>query len=366
MLSAARLHILLRRARRLLCQTSTKCWEHWQTLLPLEDIQRLLMILHQPHTPAERASGFKAYFKQVSVARLLETSHAHLVNRIQKNGWAFGPSAEFLAWLANAPVTQVGAVPRYAVLRWSLGEDADYWLPLRGKLSRSQPCLWCQCNTRCFPRGPGHGALCPPCFFPATPRDLALHSLTEDTCAFARFHQVSLPLSCPFPPAVTHLDSSEGCIDAPRVLRQQGVNSIDHWLSFCQVPHLTWLALWTSGAPDLNWRSTPTRSTGVALCYLLFHLRRLVTEYGGLQPVIKCVRIRPISQHVLDLWQRIYRSLPSTLLRHFRAPPQTTATACVESTKIRLQRFPTVTLESCQGERIFWTTRATVERSSFN
>ena len=64
----------------------------------------------------------------------------------------------------------------------------------------------------------------------------------------------------------------------------------------------------------------PSRSIGVALCYMLFHLRRLVTEYGGLRPNIACVRHCSISHHVLDLWQRIYSSLPSTLLTHFRAP----------------------------------------------
>ena len=79
---------------------------------------------------------------------------------------------------------------------------------------------------------------------------------------------------------------------------------------------------------------------------MLFHLRRLVTEYGGLRPVIACVRIRSISQHVLDLWQRTYRSLPSTLLRYFRAPPQAGDASCVDSTKLRLQHFPTVALES--------------------
>ena len=79
---------------------------------------------------------------------------------------------------------------------------------------------------------------------------------------------------------------------------------------------------------------------------MLFHLRRLVTEYGGLRPVIACVRIRSVSNHVLDLWQRIYHSLPSTLLRHFRAPPQAGNACCLDSTKIRLQRFPTVVLES--------------------
>ena len=49
---------------------------------------------------------------------------------------------------------------------------------------------------------------------------------------------------------------------------------------------------------------------------------------------------------MLDLWQRIYSSMPSTLLRTFRAPPQSSRSACTDSTKIRLQRFPAVVLEA--------------------
>ena len=292
-----------------------QCWRYWQTQLSAEDIQRLFGILRQANTPAQRANRFKQLFKQVAIARPLEASHLHLTNRIQQNGWALGPSVEFLGWLADLPTTQVGAVPRYAVLRWALGEDADFWLPLRGKLSRSQPCLWCKNHTRCFPRGPGHGALCPSCLLPAAARDVTLQNLPEDSVAFLKFHQIAIPSLTRLPPAVTHLVVSDGCRAsdsyAPCVLCQQGVNSIDHWLSFCPVAHLTWIALWVSAAPEINWRGVPSRSTGVALCYLLFHLRRLVAEYGGLQPVIACARIRPIPQHVLDLWQRVYRSLPS-------------------------------------------------------
>ena len=159
---------------------------------------------------------------------------------------------------------QVGAVPRYAVLRWALGEDADFWLPLRGKLSRSQPCLWCRSNTRCFPHGPGYGALCPSCFLPATPRDVTLRGLSDESCAFLQFHKIAVP-SLRRLPAFSRLATSEGrrAPDSyvPCVLCQRGANSIDHWLSFCQVAHLTWIALWASPAPDIDWRKVPSRST---------------------------------------------------------------------------------------------------------
>ena len=327
-----------------------QCWKYWQQQLPAEDIQRLLALLKQNNTPAQRASGFKQLFKQLAIGRLLAASHRHLAARISKNGWAMGPSILFLGWLADLPTTQVGAVPRYAVLRWALGEDADFWLPLRGKLSRSQPCVWCHNHTRCFPCGPGYGALCPTCLLPATPMDITLTTLPEEGKSFLHFHQVLVPEPKQLPPAFSRLLSSVGCRAknsyVPCVLCQGGYNSVDHWLSFCPVVHLTWLALWAAPAPEINWRIVPSRSIGVALCYTLFHLRRLVTEYGGLRPNIACVRHCSISHHVLDLWQRIYSSLPSTLLNHFRAPPQPSSTACTDSTKIRTQRFPAVLLEA--------------------
>ena len=327
-----------------------RCWKYWQQQLPAEDIQRLLALLKQNNTPAQRASGFKQLFKQLAIGRLLAASHRHLAARISKNGWAMGPSILFLGWLADLPTTQVGAVPRYAVLRWALGEDADFWLPLRGKLSRSQPCVWCHNHTRCFPRGPGYGALCPTCLLPATPVDITLTTLPEESKSFLHFHQILVPEPKQLPPAFSRLLSSVGCRAnnsyVPCVLCQGGYNSIDHWLSFCPVVHLTWIALWAAPAPEINWRIVPSRSIGVALCYTLFHLRRLVTEYGGLRPNIACVRHCSISHHVLDLWQRIYSSLPSTLINLFRAPPQPSSTACTDSTKIRTQRFPAVLLEA--------------------
>ena len=101
-----------------------QCWNYWQTQLPAENVRHLLLILSQ----TQRANRFKQQFKQMAVARLLETSHLHLANRLHRNGWALGPSVEFLGWLADLSTAQVG-VPRYAVLRWALGEDADFWLP---------------------------------------------------------------------------------------------------------------------------------------------------------------------------------------------------------------------------------------------
>ena len=133
---------------------------------------------------------------------------------------------------------------------------------------------------------------------------------------------------------------------APCVLCQDGANAIDHWLSYCPVVHITWAALCKGSPPPINWRQAPAKHIGVALTYLLFHLRRIVTEYGGLRPIIECVEVRAISGHAMDLWQRTYQSLPATLLASFRAPPTQADLQCTSTAHVRIQRFPQTQLES--------------------
>ena len=132
----------------------------------------------------------------------------------------------------------------------------------------------------------------------------------------------------------------------PCVLCQGGSNAIDHWLSFCPVVQVAWAALHKANPPAINWRQTPAKHIGIAHTYLLFHLRRIVTEYGGLRPHITCVKVRSISAHALDLWQRTYQSLPSTQLGRFRAPPAQADLHCTSTSYIRIQRFPQTQLES--------------------
>ena len=59
-----------------------QCWKYWQQQLPAEDIQRLLALVRQNTTPAQRASSFKQLFKQLAVNKLLAASHRHLAVRM--------------------------------------------------------------------------------------------------------------------------------------------------------------------------------------------------------------------------------------------------------------------------------------------
>ena len=91
-------------------------------------------------------------------------------------------------------------------------------------------------HTRCFPCGQGYGALCPTCLLPATPVDITLTTLPEESKSFLHFHQILVPEPKQLPPAFSRLLSSVGCRAnnsyVPCVLCQGGYNSIDHWLSF--------------------------------------------------------------------------------------------------------------------------------------
>ena len=304
--------------------------------------------MHGPPAPQPRWERFKQY----AIARQVNESVAHLSSRISRNGWIYGPSFACLEWLAQTPVSQVGAVPRFAVVRWALGEDADLWLPLRGRVIRTSPCAWCGRSARNYPAGPAYGALCFACTGqrPGLPeplsddllKSLSLHSHTEDK-------GLTGP-NCIFPPIADKLLSAPGpaaqVAPIPCVLCQRGANSIDHWLTYCPVIYGAWLLLWKGVSPPIDWQSTPNRHTGVALCYLLFHARRLVTEYGGLRPSIERLKLRPLQRHVLDLWQRIYQSLPATLLQWFRAPPLHHDLPCTNTMHIRVRRFPQTQIDS--------------------
>ena len=328
------------------------CWKYWQQQLASDEVRQLLLLLDQPHGSSRGIKRFLDRFKQLAIARQVEASVLHLSSRISRNGWNYGPSFEFLEWLAQTPVSHVGAVPRFAVLRWALGEDADLWLPLRGRISRASPCVRCGRDARNYPAGPARGALCYTC---TGQRPGLASSFPEEFITFLKLHgafgsEDLAPLRTIFTPIAAKLRSSTGPLTQaapiPCVLCQGGANAIDHWLSYCPVVYGAWLLLWKGSSPPLDWRSIPNRETGIALCYLLFHARRLIAEYGGLRPIIECLKLRTVQRHAIDLWQRVYQSLPTILLHWFRAPPLQQDLPCTNTTHIRVQRFPPTQIDS--------------------
>ena len=94
------------------------CWKYWQQQLAPDEVRQLLLLLDQPQDAPRSIKRFLDRFKQFAIARHIDESLLHLSSRVSRNGWTYGPSFEFLEWLAQTPVSHVGAVPRFAVLRW--------------------------------------------------------------------------------------------------------------------------------------------------------------------------------------------------------------------------------------------------------
>ena len=115
------------------------CWKYWQQQLAPDEVRQLLLLLDQPQDAPRSIKRFLDRFKQFAIARHIDESLLHLSSRVSRNGWTYGPSFEFLEWLAQTPVSHVGAVPRFAVLRWALGEDADLWLSPSEDMSVTLP-----------------------------------------------------------------------------------------------------------------------------------------------------------------------------------------------------------------------------------
>ena len=268
------------------------CWKFWQHLLSPDEVRQLLALLDQSHNTPHRIRRFLDRFKQYAIAHHIDDSVAHLSARISRNGWTYGPSLNFLAWLAQTPVAHVGAVPRFAVMRWALGEDADLWLPVRGRASRTSPCAWCGRNARNYPAGLARGALCYTCTGPQPGfpepmseellKSLPRHGRTEGT-GLASPNIIS-------PPFAAKLLSSTGpaaqFAPIPCVLCQGGANAIDHWLSYCPVIHGAWLLLWKGNAGNVL--LIDRQVSHFAICYSI--LDDLSQNMGGYDPPLNVSR----------------------------------------------------------------------------
>ena len=182
----------------------------------------------------------------------------------------------------------IGSVPRYSVLRWSLGEDSDLWFTIRTSpdlpATRTQPCCICRAPGRNYPLGPAKGVLCNECCH-GTSFQLRILS--------AKTSRPGHPYKCLRPLAPWLLLFGRLLIPiillpeqhlSPCPLCNTGANTIEHWTHYCPVPHMVCNALlrpeqWR----HINWMSPHSHHMDIVQA-LLVHTRRLVRERGALSP----------------------------------------------------------------------------------
>ena len=324
-----------------------RIWKYWCSKLSVTEAMHLLSIekVAEPNMP----SKFNECFKKYAVLRQLQAAKQHLLTRIQNNGWPGGISTSFIEELALLPRLSVGQVPRFSLFRWSIGEDADYWLPLRGVTSRKRDCCLCGAEAKQYPFGPAYGALCSQCWLPSTDATF-IHIPCEQYVSIQDLLGFEIPkLASPLLTVLTRAEYTPFANEPPLkcFLCNTCTNSIDHWCQFCPVPAIAFNLLhrlphWQ----HLHYGVTSEPIQVTVKTLLIFHLRRLLREIGALDKTPQLQRSATILQHATELAQRIYSSMPAKYTYKLRPQTSTQSDLCLTPAAIVASHIPQTQLES--------------------
>ena len=322
-------------------------WKHWCSKLSVTEAMHLLSIekVAEPNMP----SKFNECFKKYAVLRQLQAAKQHLLTRIQNNGWPGGITIPFIEELALLPRLSVGQVPRFALFRWSIGEDADYWLPLRGITSRKRDCCLCGSEAKQYPYGPAYGALCTLCWSPSTDATF-IHIPLEQQVPIQDLLGFAIPkLSSPLTTVIVRAEYTPCMQEPPQkcFLCNTCTNSIDHWCQFCPVPAIAFNLLHRfSHWQHLHYGATYEPIQVTIRTLLIFHLRRLLREIGALDKTPQIQRSATILQHAVELAQRVYSSMPAKYSHKLRPQTATHSDLCLTPATVVASHIPQTQLES--------------------
>ena len=99
----------------------------------------------------QRAAKVGKLFKQIAQTWASHRMQEWLRKRCAK-AWPGSPPYAMLQRLAQLPLRHLGALPRYAVLRWATAEEDDWWFSVRGRQERTAPCCCgCSAAARTYP-----------------------------------------------------------------------------------------------------------------------------------------------------------------------------------------------------------------------
>lgn len=331
-----------------------KMWMSLQPYLTTSQCQQLYALERDIKHPHKLAHQFNRVLKALVIPALIAEAQDHVARRIHSLDCSVMPTFSFLEWLCTQTQFMVGAVPRFSVLRWALGEDSDLWFTIRTSPelpnSRTGRCCGCGMLGRNYPLGPAKGALCNECCPPKDPWYLL--ALTEhDKTTFYQLTTIQVPGAPPNLVRLADAVDSEGLpipeqLLSPCPLCNTGANTIDHWLHFCPVSHLAFnLLLRPSQWVQLNWKTPASDVTGVVQSHLLFHLRRLVRERGALSPRYATDPMN-LSNAYQTLARLVWESLPSSVAAHLWKPPGLNQSQCTFHSCLISSTIPPVHIDS--------------------
>ena len=247
-----------------------------------------------PLTQPGRRTGLVKHFKLAMKNSREAQAIEHLRSRTTTT-WSSAPSFDWLRALTNLHPRLCGPIPRYALLRWSIGGESDgaFWT----RFHKLGPCV-CGCGKLAdsYPQGLTQAPLAEHHFTDYAPLVFHLHS------DYDQIAQSILPLAtytalreeepseaAKAYPKVYYQTSTNGPLahsSTPCVLCGKGDNCVDHWMRHCIILPITLALLIGKQANGGIERIAREGQHGLALAtHLVFHLRRTIHEKGGLSEV---------------------------------------------------------------------------------
>ena len=145
-------------------QNVEKMWMSLQPYLSFSQCQQLYGLERDIKHSGTLAHKFNQLLKSMVTPALVAEAQDHVAKRIHSLACPNMPNFSYLEWLGTQTLHAIGSVPRFSVLRWTLGEDSDLWFTIRTSPdlpnTRTQSCCICGAPGRNYPLGPAKGVLC--------------------------------------------------------------------------------------------------------------------------------------------------------------------------------------------------------------
>ena len=237
-------------------------------------IEELIEALNAANGPIPRRLGA---LKKVIITRMVQEAKSRITSKIYKEGWSGGISPTWINYLVEAPRSWCNGVGRYTLLRWSVNQDDDTWLSMRGARHQHK-CGTCGLPGDTFRYGYYQPPHCEACIRAAqlTPWHLAPWS---QPLRDAYLSNNSLELVASWSrdwdvkPAHVVVCRACGC----------GDNTIGHWTRWCVVPLCVALVILRPRNKSLTLNQLACMSTRHAtICTLIIaSFRRLLRQEGA-------------------------------------------------------------------------------------
>ena len=335
-------------------QNVEKMWMSLQPYLSVSQCQQLYGLERDIKHPGMLAHKFNQLLKSMVTPALIAEAQDHVARRIHSLACPNMPTFSYLEWLGTQTLHAIGAVPRFSVLRWTLGEDSDLWFTIRTSPdlpnTRTRSCCFCGAPGRNYPLGPAKGVLCNECCPTIDPWYLVFVTDAEraDLLTWSSVQMPAAPSS--LDPFVRKVQETNYLLPeqylSPCPLCNMGTKTIDHWTHFCPVPHMVVnLLIRPKQWLHIDWMSPSSHVNGIIQAHLLFHTRRLVRERGALSPGHQTdpMCLSTACQHLARM---VWESLPASVAEKVWAPPGPSSSQCTFRDSLVQATIPAVHLES--------------------